>query len=151
MDLVLIEKHRGSDVSRFTWMPFDQRDGFEPTWWNRSHLYGDTYRHIEVRLADVEVARVELDETVHIDRYLGAPSLDEVALEIQFIEVSADHLRQGIASEVVRRLATAHPSRRLVAFSQRADKFWASLGWDRYDHQRGSKFYRPLFIQPDCQ
>jgi hypothetical protein len=32
--------------------------------------------------------------------------------------------------------------------SEEADDFWASLGWDRYDHREGPTRYRPLFVAP---
>jgi len=39
-------------------------------------------------------------------------------------------------------------SPRLFAYSEEAHGFWASLGWDRFDHPEGPQFHRPLFIQP---
>jgi hypothetical protein len=45
-------------------------------------------------------------------------------------------------------LGTRHPERRLLAFSEEADDFWASLGWTRYDHPEGPRSYRLLFMQP---
>jgi ribosomal protein S18 acetylase RimI-like enzyme len=100
---------------------------------------------------DREVARVELYDHVETSHYIGAPSLGAEALEIQFIEVATDCRRQGVATDVVRRLMAAHPDRRLVAFSEEADEFWVSLGWDRYDHPDGPRLYRPLFVQPPWQ
>jgi GNAT superfamily N-acetyltransferase len=122
---------------------------FEPRWWEQSNIYGSASSYVDVRRYGVEVARVALDQTVATDHYPGAPELGEHALEIQLIEVSSQHRRQGIATEVVRRIATAHPDRRLVAFSEEADAFWASLGWDRYDHTEWPTFYRPQFVQPN--
>jgi hypothetical protein len=34
-----------------------------------------------------------------------------------------------------------------VVFSEEADGFWASLGWERYDYPE-EPGYRALFIQP---
>jgi ribosomal protein S18 acetylase RimI-like enzyme len=74
-------------------------------------------------------------------------ALESNALEIQFIEVANECRRQGIGTEIVRELAATHPNRTLVAFSEQADEFWASLGWRRYDHPKEPRFHRPLFIQ----
>ena len=98
-------------------------------WWSRIRLYDAVF--FEVRSEGIEVARVELDEHVHIEHYPDVPLLGDAALEIQLIEVHQKHRRQGIATEVVRLLARAHPERRLVAFSEEADQFWDSLGWRR--------------------
>ena len=43
---------------------------------------------------------------------------------------------EGIGSAVVRLLQDDHPGRRLVAFSEGAEGFWSSVGWDRYEHRR---------------
>lgn len=57
--------------------------------------------------------------------------------------------RRGIGTQVVRGLAELHRGRRLFAYSEDSDEFWASLGWERFDHRDGQpQFYRALFIQP---
>ena len=48
----------------------------------------------------------------------------------------------------VQALAQRHPDRRLFAYSEEADRFWVSLGWERFDHPEGPRFHRPLFIHP---
>lgn len=45
-------------------------------------------------------------------------------------------------------IAQMHPDRQLIAYSEDADAFWDSLGWDRFAHPEGPKFHRPLFVQP---
>lgn len=144
VDLVLIEKRRGSD-DRSLWQPFVNNEGFTEYWWSGTVTYDSTF--LEVRSEGIEVARVELDEHVHIEHYLDVPLLGDVALEIQLIEVHKEHRRQGIATEVLRLLAQAHPERRLVAFSEEADQFWDSLGWRR--HEPPETLMRPLYIQPE--
>jgi GNAT superfamily N-acetyltransferase len=146
--LVLIHKRLPHDADRYAWTPFQPDERFNSDWWTQSHSYGDGYSYVQVFVDSEEVARVELDEDVELSHYTGAPSLGASALEIQFIEVAADQRGRGIATEFVRQLMAAHPSRRLVAFSEEADEFWSSLGWDRFDHPDGPTFYRPLFVQP---
>jgi ribosomal protein S18 acetylase RimI-like enzyme len=51
-----------------------------------------------------------------------------------------------IGTQVVQMLAERHRDRRLFAYSQDADRFWARLSWDRFDHPDGD--WRALFIQP---
>jgi GNAT superfamily N-acetyltransferase len=60
----------------------------------------------------------------------------------------AAHQRQGIGTAVIRALIAEYPDRRLVAFSEDADQFWASLGWARFVNADSSEVFRPLFIQP---
>ncbi|NHP16269.1 hypothetical protein G8767_22170 [Rhodococcus sp. IC4_135] len=91
---------------------------------------------------------MQLDNSVSFGHYENTPSLGEKALEIQFIEVASPYRRKGIATEVVLAVAEIQPDRTLVAFSEDADEFWASLGWSRYDHSEGARSYRPLFIAP---
>lgn len=94
-----------------------------------------------------EVGRVALDQKVGLRHYGVDRQLESNALEIQFIEVSNDCRRQGIATQIVRELEARHPDRTLVAFSEQADDFWASLHWRRYNHPTEARFYRPLFVQ----
>ena len=144
LDLVTVQRGGRSKYAP----PFDEHDGFTDDWWNRPMGDEPKYRFIQVLSDGVEVARVELDEKVYTAHYEGAPNLGDTALEIQFIEVSDKYRRQGIGAAVVHRLAALYVDRRLVAYSKAADRFWPSLGWQRYDHAEGPRFHRSLFIQP---
>ena len=128
--------------------PFTEHDGFTDDWWNRPMGDAPKYRFIQVLRDGAEVGRVELDEKVYTAHYAGAPDLGDVALEIQFIEVVENCRRQGIGAAIIEYLAETHQRRRLVAFSEGADGFWSSLGWQRYDHPEGPRFHRPLFVRP---
>ncbi|MCU1701333.1 MAG: family N-acetyltransferase [Mycobacterium sp.] len=114
---------------------------------DRVPYWNDDPWYIQVLRDGDEVGRVELDETVGLRHYGVDRHVDSIALEIQFIEVSADCQRQGIATEIVRELEARHPDRTLVAFSEQADDFWESLGWRCYIHPTEGRFYRPLFVQ----
>jgi GNAT superfamily N-acetyltransferase len=127
--------------------PYTQHDGFNADWWRPRA--GDNLRHVQVRRDGVEVARVLLDEVVHIDYYVDTPPLGATALQIELIEVSGKHRLQGIGREVVRRLAQLHSDRRLVAFSEGADEFWQSLGWQRHERRIDPESCQPLFIHPE--
>ena len=129
--------------------PFDEHDGFTDRWWGGPMDDESRYEYIQVLRDDAEVARVKLDQTVGIAHYEGTPDLGDVALEIQFIEVSEKHRLQGIGAAVLHRLAELHPDRRLVAYSEGADDFWSRVGWQAYYHpeKRGPR-PRTLFIQP---
>lgn len=147
--LELIEKRRGR-ANKYGWEPFEPSDNFNPDWWEHQSYYKDDPWYVQVLRGGVEVGRVELDESIDFRHYVADPHLQSIALEIQFIEVSTEYLRQGIGTEIVRELAATHSSRRLVALSEQADEFWASLGWRRYGHPKERKRpqgYRPLFIQ----
>ena len=138
VELELLERNRTA--------PYTHHDGFNATWW-RPRTRGN-FTHLQVRRDDVEVARVLLDDVVHIDFYADTPPLGATALQIELIEVSSEYRRQGIGREVVRRLAQLHPTRRLVAFSEGADEFWISLEWRRYERRDAPERSQLLFIQP---
>ncbi|MBM0255630.1 GNAT family N-acetyltransferase [Micromonospora sp. 4G55] len=147
MTFDFIEKRPGPG-DRLVWFPFADNDDFNPSWWNHRSFYGESsYTLLEVHSDGVEVARIELDSDVAIDHYVGTPQLGDTALEIQLIEVAASQRRRGVGTKIMQALVARHPERRLLAFSEEADDFWASLGWARYDHPEGPRFSRPLFIQ----
>lgn len=75
------------------------------------------------------------------------PLIGQERLEIQLIEVATEARERGISTQVVQALKQRHPGRRLMAYSEDAHEFWASLGCDRYDPPEGPRFHRPLFIQ----
>lgn len=81
-------------------------------------------------------------------QYLGVPKLGPERLEIQFFEVATAARGRGVGTRAVRALEARHPDRRLFAYSEESNGFWASLGWERFDHPEGEQFHRPLFIQP---
>lgn len=147
MKLDYIEKRRESH-SRYEWTPFEQNDDFTSDWWDDVPYRIDDPWFVQVLFEGVEVARVELDDTVDISHYEGTPQLGPAALEIQLIEVSSKFRRRGVATEVVRGLVAGNPARRLVAFSEEADEFWSSLGWERYDQRESPMSFRPLFVHP---
>jgi GNAT superfamily N-acetyltransferase len=148
LELKLTEVRRGPADYRYTWTPFEPNDNFTARWWDTPPIHDDDPWYVDVQRAGKEVARVELDDEVGFAHYARTPQLGPIALEIQFIEVSRAQRRQGIATELVARLAHQHPDRRLVAFSEEADDFWQSLGWERFEHAESPHLFRPLFIAP---
>lgn len=148
MGLQLRDILRGPNDDKYAWTPFAPGDQFTPDWWDRVPYMDDNPHYVGVWLDDVNVARVELDHEFRGSAHIGAPKLGDRALEIQFIEVAESYRGQGIGTETIRLLVAHHPGRRFVALSEDADDFWASLGWDRYDHREGPTRYRPLFVAP---
>ncbi|MCK0175899.1 GNAT family N-acetyltransferase [Mycolicibacterium sp. F2034L] len=148
VDLELIDYRRGRADDRWWMPPFDWAVVYEhPHWWNRQ--LGDDPWFVQVLECDVEVARIEFDDPGGINpSYANVPVLGDERLEIQFIEVASVARGRGIGTEVVHRLADRHPGRRLFAYSEEADRFWVSVGWEPlYDPGPGS-VGRTLFIQP---
>ncbi|MET8282979.1 hypothetical protein [Micromonospora sp. NPDC005174] len=146
MSFDFIEKQPAPD-DQVIWYPFAENNDFSLSWWDYRSLDGDkSYTFLEVRQGGAEVARIELDSDVMIDHYVGTPELGNSALEIELIEVAEPQRRRGVGTKIIRGLVSRYPDRRLLAFSEEADDFWASLGWTRYDHPEGAS-YRPLFIQ----
>lgn len=149
MSLEFVDIRRGA-ADKSVWMPFESSDAYENQhWWDSVPYYVEDPWFVQVREGGVEVARVELDEDVEFEHYAGVPVIGGERLEIQFIEVTALARGRGIGTKVVRGLVDRHPDRRLLAYSEGADEFWASLGWDRFDHPEGCpEFHRALFIEP---
>lgn len=147
MTLEFVDIRRGA-ADRHSWMPpFDSSVTYEKDhWWDPVLLGYDDPWYVQVLENGVEVARVELEEDVDIDHYADVPKIGFERLGIQFIEVATGKRRLGIGTRVVRGLLRRHPDRWLLAYSEGADEFWASLGWARFDHPDGDR--QPLFIQP---
>lgn len=149
MDLELVELTAPAGVR--WWVPFDSSEGFEPRWWCTQKYTSVGHRFVRVIQRGQEVARVELDDSLRLaelDHYAEVPVSGKTPLEIQFIEVARSQRRDRIGTAVIGVLAAAYPDRQLAAFSEGADEFWASLGWDRYLAKETPHLLRPLFVQP---
>jgi len=127
--------------------PFDSTVIYEhPHWWNQQ--VGDESWFVQVLEHGTEVARVEFDDPGGINpNYEGVPELGDERLEIQFIEVASAARGRGIGTRLVHRLADRHSERRFFAYSQEADGFWDSLGWEPFYDLRPGPAGRTLFIQ----
>ena len=148
-EIILLEHRRPAGVGRYEWQPYAEDDNFTRHWWHRPWDLGNRYSLWSVRQDDIEVARIELDQEVSYDHYKGVPNLGSQVLEIDFFEVSSAERGQGLGCSALQLVAERFPGRRLVAFSEGADRFWSGLGWTRYDHPRGFPAYRPFFVAPD--
>ena len=153
MALQLIGLRRGPADDRW-WMPaFDEVVSYAHLdWWNPLLHGTDDPWYVQVLEAGKEVARIELKDDVDIEHYANVPAVGSERLEIAFIEVATAECGRGIGTQAVRELERLHPNRRLLAYSEEADGFWAGLGWERFDHPDGD--WRALFIQqvgrPTC-
>ena len=148
MVLQLINLPRG-DARTHAWIPpFDRMVAYDNEHWWCRRFSSEAYRYVQALQDGVEVARLVLDDPGGINpAYAGAPELGTERLEIQFVEVATESRRRGIGGRVVRALAEQHSSRRLFAYSEKADNFWTSLGWNRFDNPQQPRS-RSLFIQP---
>lgn len=148
MPLQFIDHRRGT-ADRYSWMPqFDPGVAYENGhWWDEVRYLEDDPWFVQVLENGVEVARVELVEDGGVNTtYVGVPVIGDERLMIQLIEVAAAARGRKIGKQVVRGLEERHPDRRLFAYSEGADGFWGSLGWDRFTDP--AKRSRPLYIQP---
>ncbi|MDH6245502.1 GNAT family N-acetyltransferase [Mycobacterium sp. OTB74] len=153
MALQFVDLRPASSDDRWWSPPFDSAVTYaNPHWWDRPrNYYVSKPWFVQVLQDGVEVARVELDDPGGINpEYAHVPVIgDDERLEIQFIEVATASMRCGIGTGVVEALADRHRGRRLFAYSEDADEFWGSLGWQRFDHRDGQpQFHRALFIAP---
>lgn len=148
MDLELVDHRRGTTDGRSWAPPFDSTVAYQhPHWWNRQ-LGGKSW-FTQVLANGVEVARVEFDDPGGINpNYEGVPELGDERLEIQFIEVSTAARGRGIGTQAVHLLEDRHRDRRLFAYSEEADHFWASVGWVPFYDPGPGPVGRTLFIHP---
>lgn len=147
LTLKLIDLRPGLSDDRWWMPPFDEAVIYaNPHWWNP--LLYDTEHpwYVQVLETGAEVARIELNEDVDIEHYANVPAIGSERLEIAFIEVATTECGRGIGTQAVQALERRHHGRRLLAYSEEADGFWASLGWEPFHHPDGDK--RILFIQP---
>lgn len=145
MSLVCVEHPRTS--SAYGWSPFSPSDQFTPDWWESRRTFHRSSRLLSFWQADQEVARVELEGRARYEPYDAAPGVMGT-IEIFFFEVARSRRQRGIGKAVITGLLEHTEALRLVAFSEAADGFWASLGWERHDHPDGWPRFRPLFVQP---
>jgi hypothetical protein len=140
---------RRGTANRYSWIPpFDPSVAYENEhWWDGAPYGNDDPWYVQVLVDGLEVARIELDDDGGINpAYANVPAIGSERLEIQFIEVATAARDLSVGTRVVHGLMERHPDRRLMAYSEEADRFWASLGWERFDHPDGR--HRALFIQP---
>lgn len=151
MPLQFVDYHRGV-ADRYSWMPpFDSNVTYENRqWWDHVRYGEDDPWFVQVLEDDTEVARVELVEDGGVNpAYVGVPVIGDERLMIHLVEVAAAERGRGIGTRVIQGLGELHRDRRLFAYSEGANHFWESLGWERFEDSRPGPG-RTLFIQPAC-
>ena len=122
--------------------------GFNDSWWEyTSHA---PTRDFSFRIKNEEVARVKMLYQPLQASYIGIQDQHQVKL-IQFLEVRADHRRQGIGAQAISLLSRLHPDPYLVAFSSEADDFWSRIGWTWHPRKDGeTKHFMRLYSREPC-
>lgn len=149
MALQFIDHHRGG-ADRYAWMPpFDPEVAYENShWWDGVRYGDDDPWFVQVLENGAEVARVVLVEDGGFNAaHVGVPVIGVERLMVYQIEVATAARGRGIGAQVVHGLGELHRDRRLFAYSEGADHFWESLGWERFNDPRPGPG-RTLFIQP---
>lgn len=133
--------------------PFDGRtNGFRAGWWETYFHNTRNRHHRPYSFADhtgAEAARALLREWAGFSDLEGAGvSLPPRAVAVDFLEVREDlhHPRRGIGTQVVRLIETICPDETLFAFSEGADEFWGSTGWELVPRADGDHRSRSLFM-----
>jgi hypothetical protein len=133
--------------------PFDGRiPGFRPDWWVDTFAGPSNPNHLPYSFTDEagqEVARALLRARAGFADFEDAGvSLPSDAISVDFMEVRADlhSPRQGFGTRVVRELERLHLTSTLYAFSEGADEFWGSTGWEFMPRRDRRTSYRPLFV-----
>ncbi|WP_227471711.1 GNAT family N-acetyltransferase [Paenarthrobacter sp. YJN-5] len=127
--------------------PFSESDDFSGEWWNDS-IYGfePTMHFYAFFAGQYEVARAEIEVQDVINPEYEQPGRPGPYAVVHFFEVSEDHRRRGYGTDAVQLLADRHVGTPLVAFSAGADEFWASQGWDRYEHATEPVDHNLMFV-----
>lgn len=162
LDLSMMERLEFAPLPQPTgqrmWFPFgtapDAHGGFEPRWWG-GPIWNVPERTLFLVLRTTsgeEVARARLDWDFPIDVYPSARALHaRPVLEIQYLEVHSAFRRAGVGRNLIERTQAAFPDSQLMALSEGADGFWASLGWSRHRHEEddgSTDHYQPLYLAP---
>lgn len=162
LDLSMMERLEFAPLPQPTgqrmWFPFgtalDAHGGFEPRWWG-GPIWNVPERTLFLVLRTTsgeEVARARLDWDFPIDVYPSARALHaRPVLEIQYLEVHSAFRCAGVGRNLIERTQAAFPDSQLMALSEGADGFWASLGWSRHRHEEddgSTDHYQPLYLAP---
>lgn len=133
--------------------PFNDRTpGFRHEWWIETFAHARNPDHCPYSFTDEtgeEVARALLRARAgFVDIEDAGVSLPTDAISVDLIEVRADlrYPRRGVGTRVVRELEFLHPVSTLYAFSEGADEFWRSAGWEFMPRRDGRTSYRPMFV-----
>ena len=119
--------------------------GFNDSWWE--HTFHAPTKDFSFRFENEEVARVKVLYQPLQAPYIGIQNQHQVKL-IQFLEVRADHRRQGIGAQAISLLSGLHPDPYLVAFSSEADDFWSGIGWTWHPREDGeTKHFMRLYAR----
>ncbi|MFC5177335.1 GNAT family N-acetyltransferase [Nocardioides taihuensis] len=142
-------EHQRPPGPAYLWRPFgDGRrsdPNFNARWWSERNFL-DTSRLLSVEVNGVELARIEIDRVPHLASSQGASHLGLVR-EIHYLEVSRAHVGQGLGTEIVGWLEAEFSDARLIASTDSAVGFWASLGgWELVDHADGIRGDWALYV-----
>lgn len=125
-------------------------EGFTSQWWDMpvrsKNPNANEFYHWTMDGREVARALVKPGEKI-FDRYEGIYAPFELVCNLQFFEVKGDLRIRGIGREAIRQLEIEFFDQTLIAFSEQADRFWRSVGWQlcpRVDHDPR---YRPLFVR----
>lgn len=152
MAFEFVDLRRG-DANRYAWLPpFDESQRYDhDRWWDEVDELDPAPWFVQVLDGRTEVARIKVDGFNEIGHYTGVPDLGPEGLAIELFEVAIEVRGRGVGTQVVQEFARRHPDRRLLAFSERADAFWASLGWPGFlpsDYDPDHEDPKTLFVAP---
>jgi ribosomal protein S18 acetylase RimI-like enzyme len=127
--------------------PFSESDDFTDGWWDDA-IYGfePTQHFYSFFVGQHEVARAEIELQDVLNPEYEQPAHPGPYAVIHFFEVSEDHHRKGYGTEAIQQLADRYEAMPLVVFSEDADEFWGSLGWDRHEHTTEPEHSRPMYV-----
>lgn len=134
--------------------PFEAKaPGFTDSWWDRHTMSQERfeYEHFTFRLGGDEVVRVETKPRSRLSSSYVGLDTQRLFVEVLFFEVRDGFRKRGYGPEAVQWLTGHYATERLFAFSENADGFWQSVGWECHARTDGEGWphYRPLFVSPE--
>lgn len=126
---------------------FPESAEFDDRWWTGLARRPERCRWYSGLNRGAEVARAQIDLSSSIsEAFRGVVSPKAGFVEIVFLEVAGRGRGAGFGRALVGELVDLYPDRSFAAFSEGADRFWGSLGWVRYEHEEGTRLFRPLYV-----
>jgi hypothetical protein len=131
----------------FLYKPFTTMDGFQQPWWeDLAYGYKRNRNFFFSFFEDqIEVARAEIELKNDAGSHYGFRTPSNPCAVIHFFEVAEGRRRTGVGTQALSLLRSRFGFSPLVAYSEEADDFWDSLGWNRHEYP-DSAAYRPLYV-----
>lgn len=134
-------------LGRLQLLDFPESPEFHDRWWSGpAHNSSGKSSWYSAFAGEAEIVRVRIALDIEISPSFAVVAPADGFVEIVLFEVAASRRVRGYGTTTIRTLKALYPDRKFAAFSEQADGFWGSLGWARYEHEEGTRGFRPLYV-----